>query len=290
MDVARWGLRPDSVIDLHRHSIASDGVLAPAGVVAAAAAIGLTAISLTDHDTTAGIAAARAAGASVGIEVVGGCEFSVGVEWGEMHLLGYFIEPGDRDIEEFLAAARADRSRRGRDMVSRLVGLGIPISYDDVVRESGGGAIGRPHVARALFQLGRVQTIQQAFDRYIGRGRPAFVEKALPSLREVARLVHASGGIVSAAHLKSFGTLANLTRLKADGLDAVETRHPSHSGDYLATITDAALALGLARSGGSDWHGESEAAGAHAQLGSQQVPDDWLQELRLRRPAGTGAH
>ena len=96
-----------------------------------------------------------------------------------MHLLGYFVEPGDRDIEAFLTAARADRTRRARDMVSKLVGLGIAVSYDDVVRESAGGAVGRPHVARALFLAGQVTTIQQAFDRYIGRGRPAFVEKAL---------------------------------------------------------------------------------------------------------------
>ena len=145
-------------------------------------------------------------------------------------------------------------------------------------------------VARALHQRGHVVTIQQAFDRYLGRGRPAFVEKALPSLRSVADLVHARGGVVSAAHLKSFGTLANLTVLQAEGLDAVETRHPSHHGDFLATITDAALVLGLARTGGSDWHGERDAAGTHAQLGSQQVPDEWLVELRARRPTPTGLH
>lgn len=278
------------MIDLHCHSTASDGVLPPAEVVAEAAAIGLSAVALTDHDTTAGLDEARAAGRDLGIEVVGGCEFSVGVEWGEMHLLGYFIEPGDRDIEEFLTAARADRSRRARDMVSKLVGLGLAISYEDVARESGGGAVGRPHVARALFQRGHVHTIQQAFDRYIGRGRPAFVEKALPTLANVAGLVHGKGGVVSAAHLKSHGTVAALTKLKADGLDAVETRHPSHTGDYLATVTDAALALDLARTGGSDWHGERDAAGTHAQLGSQQVPGEWLAALRLRRPSSAGPH
>ena len=272
------------MIDLHCHSTASDGVLPPARIVETAATLGLAAMALTDHDTTAGLAEASAAGVRLGVEVIGGCEFSVGVEWGEMHLLAYFIEPGDPEIEGFLTWARDDRSRRAREMVSRLTGLGLPLSYDDVLRESGGGAVGRPHVARALFRRGHVQTIQQAFDRYIGRGRPAFVEKVLPSLADVARLVHAQGGVVSAAHLKSYGTLPNLTRLRHLGLDAVETRHPSHSGDIVANITDAALALGLARTGGSDWHGETEAEGAHAQLGSQGVPDEWLDELRLRRP------
>ncbi len=273
------------MIDLHCHSTASDGVLPPAEVVQTAARLGLTAMALTDHDTTAGLGEAHAAGARLGVEVVGGCEFSVAVDWGEMHLLAYFVEPGDPELEAFLTWARDDRSRRARDMVSRLTGLGLAVSYDDVLRESGGGAIGRPHVARALFQRGHVHTIQQAFDRYIGRGRPAFVEKDLPPLARVADLVHAKGGVVSAAHLKNYGTLANLTRLKEQGLDAVETRHPSHSGDQLANITDAGMALGLARTGGSDWHGESAAAGAHAQLGSQQVPDEWLTELRARRPA-----
>jgi hypothetical protein len=277
------------VIDLHCHSTASDGVLAPAQVVQVAATLGLAAMALTDHDTTAGLPDAQAAGVRLGVEVVGGCEFSVGVEWGEMHLLGYFIEPGDPDIEAFLTWARDDRGRRARGMVSRLNGLGIALSYDAVLSESGGGAVGRPHVARALYKSGHVHTIQQAFDRYIGRGRPAFVEKELPSLAKVADLVHAKGGLVSAAHLKGYGTLANLTVLKGQGLDAVETRHPSHSGDQIANITDAALALGLARTGGSDWHGETEAEGAHAQLGSQQVPDEWLAELRVRRPAPAGA-
>lgn len=277
------------MIDLHCHSTASDGVLPPAEVVQTAARLGLTAMALTDHDTTAGLGEAHAAGARLGVEVVGGCEFSVAVDWGEMHLLAYFVEPGDPEIEAFLTWARDDRSRRAREMVSRLTGLGLAVSYDDVLRESGGGAIGRPHVARALFQRGHVHTIQQAFDRYIGRGRPAFVEKDLPPLARVADLVHARGGVVSAAHLKNYGTLANLTRLKEQGLDAVETRHPSHSGDQLANITDAGMALGLARTGGSDWHGESAAAGAHAQLGSQQVPDEWLTELRARRPAPAGS-
>jgi predicted metal-dependent phosphoesterase TrpH len=270
------------VIDLHCHSTASDGTLPPAEVVGAAATLGLSAIALTDHDTTGGLAEARDEGRRLGVEVVGGCEFSVGVGWGEMHLLAYFVEPGDADIEAFLTAARDDRSRRARDMVSRLVGLGVKISSDDVMREALGAAIGRPHVARALQRLGHVPTIQQAFDRYIGRGRPAFVEKQLPSLPVVAELVHAKGGVVSAAHLKSFGTMANLARLKDQGLDAVETRHPSHTGDQLALITDAALALGLARTGGSDWHGDTDAIGTHATLGSQQVPDEWLTLLRAR--------
>ena len=272
------------MIDLHCHSTASDGLLPPAEVVRAAATAGLAAIALTDHDTTAGLGAARDAGRDLGVRVVGGCEFSVAAPWGEMHLLGYFIEPGDPAIEAFLVEARSMREDRGGAMLDRLHALGIPVDPAELVREADGGAIGRPHVARILHRLGHVPTVQAAFDRYIGRGRPAFVDKVLPSLASLAALVHRRGGVVSAAHLKGHGTLQVLERLQAEGLDAVEVRHPSHDGDRVAILTEAALALGLGRSGGSDWHGEVDSRGTHATLGSQRVPDAWLADLEARRP------
>lgn len=277
------------MIDLHCHSTASDGLLVPAEVVRTAAEAGLSAIALTDHDTTAGLREAQRVGETLGVRVIGGCEFSVAVEWGEMHLLGYFIPHDDPAIEGFLTDARADRDRRGHEMVSALVGLGLMVRFEDVAREAAGGAVGRPHVARALKSAGHVRTVQQAFDKYIGRGRPAYVEKRLPTLRAVADLVHSRGGIVSAAHLKSFGTLDNIRTLQANGLDAVETRHPSHDGETVANITEAALVLGLGRSGGSDWHGEVDAIGTHARLGSQDVPDEWLVDLEARRPTPTAS-
>lgn len=273
------------MIDLHCHSTASDGLRAPAAVVAAAHEAGLTAIALTDHDTTGGLTEARVAGHELGVRVVGGCEFSVAAPWGEMHLLGYFIEPGDIAIERFLVEARIMREGRAAAMLDRLQGLGIRVDPDDILRESAGGAVGRPHVARALMRRGYVPTIQAAFDRYIGRGRPAFVEKVLPTFEVVADLVHARGGVVSAAHLKSHGTRESLEALQVRGLDAVEIRHPSHDGDRVALLTEAALALDLGRSGGSDWHGEERSLGTHAALGSQQVPEAWLADLEARRPA-----
>jgi len=278
----------EPMIDLHSHSTASDGLLAPEEVVRHASAIGLTALALTDHDTLGGLPAAIAAGERLGIRVIGGCEFSVAAPWGEMHLLGYFLEPGDPATESFLQDARAMRADRARGMVSRLQATGIKLAMADVEDEADGASIGRPHVARALKRLGHVSTIQGAFDRFLGVGRPAFVEKELPTLREVADLVHGQGGIVSAAHLKYHGTESTLRDLMADGLDAVEVRHPSHDGDRVAILTEAAIALDLARSGGSDWHGEDATiTGTHASLGSQQVPDKWLDALEARRPAGS---
>jgi predicted metal-dependent phosphoesterase TrpH len=130
-----------------------------------------------------------------------------------------------------------------------------------------------------------VRTLDEAFDRFLGRGRPAFVEKRLPAFREVAALVHRLGGVVSAAHLKERGTRTALRKLRDEGLDALETRHPSHDPDLRSRLTELALELGLARSGGSDWHGEAEDGWNHGALGSQQVPAEWLDELEARRPA-----
>jgi hypothetical protein len=255
-------------------------------VVARAVAAGLGAIALTDHDTLEGVPAALEAGGRLGIRVVAGCEFSVAAPWGEMHLLGYFLPVGWAPLEEFLTHCRADRERRGGEMVQKLQALGLAISASDVLAEAQGGAIGRPHVARALFRRQAVASVQDAFDRFIGWGRPAFVEKRLPTFRAVTELVHSAGGVVSAAHLKERGTRTTLAVLKAEGLDAVETRHPIHDADLRARLTDHAQALGLLRSGGSDWHGDGTGNLPGAQLGGQEVPLEWLTALERARPAG----
>jgi predicted metal-dependent phosphoesterase TrpH len=253
--------------------------------VTRAAAAGLGAIALTDHDTLDGLPGALAAGAGAGIRVVPGCEFSVAAPWGEMHLLGYFLPVGWDPLEEFLAECRADRGRRGAEMVSKLQRLGVAVDLEDVVAETRGGALGRPHVARALVRRQVVPTVQDAFDRYIGWGRPGFVEKRLPAFRAVAELVHSCGGVVSAAHLRERGTRAVLATLKSEGLDAVETRHPVHDADVRSRLSDHALALGLLRTGGSDWHGDSPGMVPGAELGGQRIPAEWLVELERARPA-----
>ena len=297
MDRARDGLPaltpvpPPSAatVDLHVHSTASDGSLPPERVVERARAVGLAAIALTDHDTLAGVPAALEVGGRIGLRVIAGCEFSASAPWGEMHVLGYFLPPHSIELETFLARCRADRVRRGREMVTRLQRLGLEVSFDDVLEEAAGGAVGRPHVARALARRGHVPEAGQAFDRWLGRGRPAFVDKVLPEFREVAERVHAARGVVSIAHLKDRGTRSFLERLKGEGLDAVETRHPSHDPDTRARLTDIALGLGLLRSGGSDWHGDPGGGEPQGTLGSQDVPAEWLDRLEDRRGALAGA-
>jgi predicted metal-dependent phosphoesterase TrpH len=265
------------------HSSASDGGLAPETVVERARAAGLAAISLTDHDTIAGVPGAVAAGERLGVRVVSGCEFSTAAPWGEMHVLGYFLPSDSAPLEAFLERCRADRVRRARAMVDRLRVMGVSLDFDDVLRQARGGAVGRPHVARAIVRAGGAGGMSEAFDRYIGRGRPAFVEKVLPTFGEVAELVHSVRGIVSVAHLKDRGTRSFLERLKTQGLDAVETRHPSHDPDARARLTDIALALGLLRTGGSDWHGDPEPGESHGALGSQEVPLEGLERLDQHR-------
>jgi predicted metal-dependent phosphoesterase TrpH len=268
-----------STVDLHVHSTASDGSLPPEMVVRRAVSAGLGAIALTDHDTLGGGPAATAAGAELGIRVVVGCEFSAAAPWGEMHVLGYFLPPQDATLETFLARCRTDRVRRGREMVARLQALGVTLEFDHVLHEAQGGAVGRPHVARAIVRQGGALDVGEAFDRFIGRGRPAFVEKSLPAFAEVAEVVHAVHGLVSLAHLKDRGTRSFLERMKQEGLDAVETRHPSHDPETRSRLTDISLRLDLLRTGGSDWHGDPAPGEVHGALGSEEVPLDWLERL-----------
>lgn len=244
---------------------------------------GLAAMALTDHDTVAGVAEAMAEGERLGVRVVSGCEFSVAAPWGEMHVLGYFLPVDQPEVEDFLVRCRSEREVRARKMVAALQAWGVGIEADEVLAEAEGGAIGRPHVARVLVRRGTVATLDEAFNLYLGRGRPGYVPKVLPPLAEVADLVHRHGGLVSAAHLRDRATRGVMTTFRAMGLDGLEVRHPSHSPDMRGRLHDLALGLGLVRTGGSDWHGGGGADHVQSQPGSEQVPLEWLEAMDARR-------
>jgi predicted metal-dependent phosphoesterase TrpH len=245
----------------------------------------LTAVALTDHDTTDGVADATLEGAKLGIRIIPGCEFSVRAPWGELHVLALFLPPQSERLQEFLRETRAARRRRGEQIVAKLQALGVDIELEDVQAHllgGDGGALGRPHVARALVDSGACDDIPDAFRRYLGRGRAAYVEKPLPKLPEVTALVHEVGGLTFAAHLGDHGTEAQLRIFQDEGLDGVEVRHPSHPPAVEQRLMRIAERLALGISGGSDWHGESEYGESHAPLGGMKVPDTWLEPLEHR--------
>jgi 3',5'-nucleoside bisphosphate phosphatase len=266
--------------DLHLHSTASDGALAPAEVVRRAAAAGLAALALTDHDSVAGLAEAGPEAARAGLELLPGVEVAVRAPWGEMHLLLYGEGLGHPVLQGALDRARAERAARGEAMVACLNRLGVAVSVAEVEAQAAGAPVGRPHVARALVAAGTVRTLEEAFDRFLGRGRPAYVPRPLPPLTEVASLVRRIGAVASAAHLGARASRALLAAFAADGLDAVEVHHPSHSAAQRAQLERWAGELGLLRTGGSDWHGAPGVGPSHATVGSERVPLAWVERIR----------
>lgn len=270
--------RTGPFVDLHAHSTASDGAVPPAEVIEAARRAELVAIALTDHDTVAGIDEAVGAGVRLGVRVVAGCELSAYDGDFEIHLLALHIRHLDV-LAPRLDAFQRDRVDRAAAMVERLARLGAPVSMDDVRREAAGGALGRPHVARALVTAGHVADHREAFDRYLGNGRPAFVPKPRLDVEEAIGLAHAAGALAVWAHPAREGTRTRATRLAQLGLDGIEVLHPSHTPGDVERIANLVAELDLVPSGGSDWHGATE---GYRILGNMHVPAAWLEQQDVR--------
>jgi hypothetical protein len=226
------------------------------------------------------VAAAVRAGEDLGVTVIAGCEFSVAAAWGELHLLAYYLPLGAKELDGFLERQRGERAARGREIVRRLHGLGLEVTDQDVRAAAGTGAVGRPHVAKALVERRLVRDVQDAFERYLATGRPAYVPKQLPPLAEVTELVRAVGGVTSAAHLSERADPQSLEQLKRAGVDGVEVVHPAHDARARRRIEQHARRAGLLMSGGSDWHGESRQDPRRAGLGAVTVPAAWEEALR----------
>ena len=245
------------MIDLHLHTSASDGRSAPGALVSAARRAGLAIISITDHDTVAAIDEATAACAADRLRLVTGIEITAARGGAEVHVLGYFLDHRDPGLLAFLEDQRSDRVRRVTAMLGRLRELGLGIDDADVLGgQPGGRAIGRPLIARAMVRGGRVRTTREAFDLYLGEGRPAFVPRRAPDPEEVFGLIHAARGIASLAHPALLAHDEWIPGMAAAGLDALEAHYIEHPPDLVAHYRSLASANGLAVSGGSDYHGD----------------------------------
>jgi 3',5'-nucleoside bisphosphate phosphatase len=257
-------------IDLHIHSTASDGSLAPEAVVAAAHAGNLHVIALADHDTLAGVQPAQAAAVDR-VHVVPAVELSTHHAAGELHVLGYYVDPLNATLLSFGTRARTRREERMREMIERLQGLGVHVDYADVLAAAGTRpkSIGRPHLARALLQRGHVTTMSEAFDRYIGDDGPAFVPTRLLTPAEAITLIHAAGGVAVWAHPRQDALELTLGAMVEWGLDGLECFRPRVSPADADRIAALARRHGLFVTGGSDWHGDW-----HGPLGDFAVERD----------------
>ncbi len=273
------------MIDLHLHTTASDGTLAPAALVATAAGAGLTTLSITDHDTLDGLPEGFAAARTAGVRLIAGVEITA-VEGGrDIHLLAYFVDPGDRSLSEFLDRQRADRLRRLREIADRLAALGARIDIDALLAAaalSPGRSVGRPLLADALVAAGHARDRSDAFDRLLGNGCQAYVPRIGASPEVVIAMVRRAGGVVSMAHPGVTRQDDAIPRLAAAGLAALEARHSDHDAATEARYRQTAARHGLAVTGGSDFHGEP----GHRPpvLGLVTLPADDLAALEARRP------
>lgn len=276
-------------IDLHTHSQASDGTDSPAQLVAGAAAAGLAAVALTDHDTLSGLDEAEAAAQRHGIEFLRGCELSTRTEYGEMHILGLWLPRQADALEQCLADIRHKRDNRNAHILEKLATLGISISMDELQHEAQGESVGRPHIAALLVKKGAVPDMETAFREYLGSGGRAYLPKEVLEPEEAVRLMAGLGATVSLAHpclkpLPPDWLEAFVLRLKACGLSAIEAYHSEHSDAAIRSCVDLARRLDLGLSGGSDYHGRNKPRIrlGHG-YGGLRVPLDILEDLKARR-------
>ena len=270
-------------IDLHLHTTASDGRCSPRELVDRAAAVGVDVMAVTDHDTTAAIREATERARERGIEVVAGIEMTAVESGRDVHVLGYFIDRTNAELERFLSRQRAQRVARVKAIGERLVELGMPIDVATLLTqadESGGRSVGRPLIARQMIAAGYVADTREAFDNWLATGRPAFVPRAGAPAEEVIGVIHAARGLASIAHPGQTGVDARIAAYIDSGLDAIEAFHPDHDAAATARYRSLASDLKLLVTGGSDFHGDP----SHGwEPGAVTLPrDEWL---RLRDAA-----
>lgn len=261
--------------DLHVHTTASDGILTPAEVVSMAVDCGLDGLAITDHDTLDGIAPAQKfiREHQINLDLIPGIELNTDHGDDEVHILGYFIADPEGRIADHLVHIRRERWIRAEKMVARLNQLGIPVTMDDVQRMAGGKLIGRPHIARALIEQGWAATEEEAFDKYIDHGRPAYVRRYKFAPAEAIRLIKSAGGISVLAHPGLIRDRAKIGQIIAMGIEGLEICYPEHQPAQVEQFTALARNHRLLITGGSDFHGTGAvtrnrmgSAGANSQM------------------------
>lgn len=281
------------MIDLHTHTTASDGHCTPAELVTRAAAAGVTVLSVTDHDTVDACEAVAAACALARITFVPGIELTAVREEMDVHILGYFIDTGSTGLRVFLAEQRQRRLDRVGRIIVQLETLGLRLDANAIMRpalDRPGTSIGRPVIARALVAAGYVKTSNEAFSSWLSRGRPAYVPREGAPPEHVIAQIHDAGGIASIAHPGLLRRDEWIAGFASSGLDAVEAYHTNHDEEATGRYRSAAHRLGLAVSGGSDYHADQSHGSAHP--GSVTLPADAFDQLRDRatsRATASGA-
>jgi len=277
-------------VDLHIHTTASDGVLSPSGVVRYAKAKGLQAIAITDHDTIEGCEEGLSEGERIGFEVIPGIEISADYSPGSMHILGFFLDihhPLLNERLEYLQKARAERNPK---MVARLNQLGIEVTYEEVLKASGGGQVGRPHFANVLLEKKVVRSFQEAFDRFLKKGAPAYVDKFRFTSKEALHFINEAGGVAVLAHPNTLGVNGYseleklIVRLADEGLKGIEVYYPEHSGVEVAQYKTLADRYNLVSTGGTDYHGiDKNELDIGVGRGEMKLPYSIVEEIKAVR-------
>lgn len=270
------------VADLHLHTSYSDGTYSPEELAGHAVSAGLNAVSLTDHDTVEGCARMAAACDREGLEFIPGAELTAELKGREFHILGYWLDVDAVPLRNRLAEFQAARTQRIHDMVERLNRRGIPLTAEEVLGLAHCASPGRPHVARALVAGGHCRSYDDAFDRFLKKGRPAWVSKATMEVEPTIRLIHEAGGVAVLAHPGLYHADEMIPALAAAGLDGIECWHTRHSQMAADSYARVAERLGLAVTGGSDCHGMAK---GEPLIGRVRLPYERVVALKARRPA-----
>ncbi len=267
-------------VDLHLHTLHSDGISTPAEVIALARRARLTAVAITDHDTVEALEPAARAAGEAGIEFVPGIELSSSDGNSDVHILGYFLDPETPGLADELRLLRDGRYLRAQRTVELLDQMGAGVEFERVIEIAGPAPIGRPHIAEALVEAGHAASLDEAFERFIGYHAPAFVPKRALDPGGAVELIRRAGGVAVLAHPGSLRRDDLIPGLVRRGLGGIEVWHPKHDEGRVRRYREIAERYDLAITGGSDFHGGGRGSSA---VGDQPVPEEVLEPLRARR-------